>query len=710
MAYLGVDIGGTFTDVVYVANDGHVSATKTSSTPPQFERGFLTGVEKVAGLVGKSASELLASCDVVLHGTTVATNAVVQMRGSRVGVITTRGHRDCLPAMRSSGRAKGLTAHEVLHASAHYLPTRIVDPTFIAEVDERIDGRGAELVPLDEQQVREQVARMLDAGIEAIAVCYLWSVRAPAHEQRTREIIEELTSEVFVTCSHEASARLGEYERFTATALNAFLGPETRGYITRLKQGLVERGLEGRLVLMQASGGVASDERAARLPVLTIGSGPSAGVTASLGLANERGERDVIATDMGGTSFDVALIAEGTPLRSQTSVVNQYEFYLPATDIRSIGAGGGSIIWHDAATETLKVGPASAGALPGPVSYGKGGTEPTITDANIVLGYLNPENFLGGEMALDVDAAERALARVGEPLGMGAVEVAASARRIVAAQMADLIRQMTVERGMDPREFALYAYGGAGGLHVAAFLRELGCDHAVIPLGTLSTTWSAYGCATSDLLQVYERPVRLVSPFDVGELRATFDELEKTARADLSADGIPAERQIIERSVEMKYPLQIHEVEVAVRSGDEGEEIVARFTERYEQLYGAGSAWSGSHVEIVGCRVVARGTLLQPSVQADADAEAPEQDVQRDVTWIDASGERTELATRVLRTDQIALGQTVAGPAIIEAETTTVVVPPAAEATVTEHGDLTLRLGEDSPLIGSGAPLSQAAR
>jgi N-methylhydantoinase A len=688
MAYLGVDIGGTFTDVVYVADDGDVTATKTPSTPPDFDRGFLTGVEKVAGLRGGDMASLLASCDVVLHGTTVATNAVVQMRGSKVGVITTRGHRDCLPAMRSSGRAKGLTAHEILHASNHHLPTQVVDPSLIYEVDERMDSRGNIVVALNESQVTAAAAELRDQGAEAIAICFLWSVATPGHEQRARELVLDVMPDAFVTCSHEASARNGEYERFTAAALNAFLGPETRDYVTRLRDGLVENGLTGRLVIMQASGGVASDERAARLPVLTIGSGPSAGVTASMGLAQHRNENDVIATDMGGTSFDVALIANGSPLRSRTSIVNQYEFYLPRTDIRSIGAGGGSIVRYDEVTETLKVGPTSAGARPGPVCYGQGGTAPTVTDANLLLGYLNPGNFLGGEIQLDVAAAEAALAEVGAPLGMSAIDVAVAARRIVAAQMADLIRQMTVERGMDPREFALYAYGGAGGLHVAAYLRELGCAHAVIPLGTLSTTWSAYGCATSDLLQIYERPVRMKSPIDMDFIRAAFTELEAAAQADLAADGIPAERQVMERTIEIKYPLQIHQVEVRTGETDTADQVLSRFIERYEQLYGSGSAWTEAAVEVVSCRVVARGTLLQPQVRGAAGTAAGGGEDERSVVWVNDDGSAQELATRVVSTTAMEPGLQLAGPLIIEAETTTVVIPPDASATVTPHGDL----------------------
>jgi N-methylhydantoinase A len=696
MAYLGVDIGGTFTDIVLVGDDGTVTATKTSSTPPRFEEGFLTGVAKVAGLRGTTAQDLLRSCEVVLHGTTVATNAVVQMRVARVGVLTTRGHRDSLPVMRSSGRAKGLPPEQMLRASRQYLPKPLAERRHIVEVDERVDAQGEIVVALDEDQVADAVRALVADGVEAIAVCFLWSVKNPAHERRAREIVEQVAPDVFVTTSHEASAQIGEYERFTAAALNAFLGPETKGYITRLKQGLVDGGLNAPLLIMQASGGVATDTTAAKLPVLTIGSGPSAGITASVTLAARRGESNVIATDMGGTSFDVGLVTDGKPLRAGSTIENQYEFFLPRTDIRSIGSGGGSIIWYDAATHTLKVGPESAGARPGPVCYGLGGTRPTVTDANLLLGYLNPEAFLGGEIVLDQQAAEAALAAVGEPLGMSALEVAGATRRIVEAQMADLIRQMTVEKGMDPRDFALYAYGGAGGLHVAGYLQELGCDTAVVPLGTLSTTWSAYGCATSDVMHIHEQAIHLRSPIDAAALEATFQELEAAARAELTADGIPPERQVIERSVDMKYPLQIHRVEVPLPDTPIDAEAAAGlavpFAARYEMFYGRGSAFEGAGVEVVGARIVGRGLLLPPDSSGATETAAVSGVDQRMVTWPTSEGGLEERMTQIVATHALRAGVDVAGPAVITAETTTIVVPPGCAATLSEHGDLMLRL------------------
>jgi N-methylhydantoinase A len=429
-------------------------------------------------------------------------------------------------------------------------------------------------------------------------------------------------------------------------------------------------------------------------------------------LAGRREEPDVIATDMGGTSFDVALIAGGQPVRSQSTVINQYEFYLPRADIRSIGSGGGSILWRDPASGTLRVGPESAGAYPGPVCYGRGGERPTVTDANLVLDYLDPDTFLGGELRLDREAATAALTELGSTLGMDAIETALAARHIVEAQMADLIRQMTVERGMDPRDFALYAYGGAAGLHAEGYLRELGSGRAIIPLGTLSTTWSAYGCATSDVIHVHERNLHLSSPFDAGRLREVLDELERDARDELTSEGIESDRQSIERFVEMKYPLQIHRVEVPVAGGEIDEraaqEIGTRFAERYDQLYGKGSAFEGAGSEIVGVRVVGRGRLPQPEARSTEEG-AEAQEHERSAVWAGADGPET-LSTRVVPAALLGADSgPIEGPAIVTAATTTIVIPPGASAAADKDGNLVLEAARSREAAAVGAEGSASA-
>lgn len=698
--YLGVDIGGTFTDVVGVDEDGRVKATKTSSTPPRFEEGFLEGVGKLAGLYGMSTEELLGSTEIVLHGTTVATNAVVELRGSRVGVITTKGHADTLPLMRAAGRTKGLPLEAMLHASRTNKPEPLVEPALIAEVDERIDARGEVVVALDESGVEQRTRELAEQGAEAIAVSFLWSVKNPDHERRAAEAVRRAAPDLYVTCSHDVSGRSGEYERFAAAAINAFVGPEASGYMRRLEEGLRSRGLRSGLLIMQAAGGVTPASEAGELAARTIGSGPAAGVAASAVLGSRRKEPEVITTDMGGTSFDVGLIADGDVARASSTIVNQYEFFLPRTDVRSIGSGGGSIIWYDEGRGALRVGPESAGADPGPACYGRGGERPTVTDANLVLGYLDPDYFLGGEIRLDRAQAERVLEEVGRPLGIGAVEVAASAKRIVDSQMADLIRQMTVQRGLDPRDFVVYAYGGAAGMHVAGYIEELGGLRAVVPLGALSATWSAFGCASADIVHVHEHAELLQSPFDGSRLQDIFGGLERDAREQLEGEGIPRDRQVLERLVEMKYPLQIHQVEVEIPeeevTGELASGLPERFKSRYEELFGRGAAFEGAGTQVVLCRVTGRGLLPQPQVFPEDMATAPAQELagsgSRPVMWLKDEGSE-ELDTTVFRSEQIQGGGTIAGPAIVEGATTTIAVPPGHRGAADAAGNLVLEAG-----------------
>jgi len=691
---LGVDIGGTFTDVVAVDGEGRVTTTKVSSTPPRFERGFMDGVDKLAGLLGTSPDAFLGECEIVLHGTTVATNAVVELRGAKVGVLTTKGHRDTLPVMRGSGRSKGLPVDKMLHASRQEKPRPVAERALILELNERVDAAGQVVVALDDDEVERRTAELVAAGVASIAVCLLWSVANPEHERRVAEVVRRVAPGVHVTCSHEVSSRSGEYERFAATAINAFIGPESADYMGRLSGELERRGSRGAFLIMQASGGVVPAEAAARLPILTIGSGPSAGLAASAVLAGRRGEPNVITTDMGGTSFDVGLVVAGRPVHSSSTVVSQYEFFIPRADIESIGSGGGSVIHYDEASHTLRVGPMSAGADPGPACYGRGGERPTVTDANLLLGYLNADNFLGGEIPLDEGRARRALAEAGRPLGMGPGDVAVAARRIVDAQMAELIRVMTVQRGMDPRDFVVYAYGGAGGLHVAGFTRELGGVRAVVPLGELSATWSAFGCATADVVHIHEHVETLASPFDGARLAEIFAGLERDARERLAAEGIPGQRHALTHSVEMKYPLQIHQVEVEAGEDlvDDAGRLAGRFAGRYEQLFGAGAAFEGAGCQVVLSRVTGRGLLPRPDVLRDGAAAAAGPLAgrrTREVTWVSPS-EVLRVETPVLDAQDTAGGGTLEGPAIVEGPSTTILLPPGTRGVIDAAGDMVL--------------------
>jgi N-methylhydantoinase A len=442
---------------------------------------------------------------------------------------------------------------------------------------------------------------------------------------------------------------------------------------------------------MQAAGGVVPADEVAEAPLFTIGSGPVGGVTGAAFLADVLGHRNVIACDMGGTSFDVGLVHEGLPISSSETVINQYTFFMPRLLIESIGAGGGSIVWVDEQSGTLRVGPESAGADPGPACYGRGGTRPTITDANVLLGRYNPEGFLGGRIALDRGAAERAMATVADALGMEVVEAAAGAVRIVEYQMADLMRQMTVEQGLDPREFVVYAYGGAGAAHAAVFARELGCKEVVVPLGDLASTWSALGVMSSDVLHVYEHAELATSPFDGAQIAAIYADLEQRARAQLADEGFSESEMELSRFADMRFSLQIHQVEVPVPDGELTDETMERqietFIGRYESIYGKGAAFTGAGVQIGVFRVVGRGRIRTPALpRLEAGAPAAPK-ARREVYWEEGEG---FLETEIWDGASVGPGTEIEGPAIVEMSVTTIVVQPGQRGRVDDYGSFVI--------------------
>jgi N-methylhydantoinase A len=690
--FCGVDIGGTFTDCVVVGDDGQVFNTKVSSTPPTFHEGFLNALEAATDHLGKPLEEFLGETRLLLHGTTVGTNVLVQMRGAKTGLLTTRGHGDALPIMRSYGRSAGLPIDRLLHVSRHVKPDPIVPRSLIKEVSERIDQAGEVYLQLNEEEARSAIAELLAEEVDAIAISFLWAIANPGHELRVKALVEELAPETFVCCSHELISKPGEYERTAGTAINAFIGPTSSGYIQRVDRATTDAGYEPPLLIMQASGGVVSAAEASEKPLFTIGSGPVGGVTGAAYLASERGDTEVIACDMGGTSFDVGIVAGGEPLTSSETTINQYTFYMPRLDIESIGAGGGSIVWLDENSGTLRVGPESAGASPGPACYGRGGERPTVTDCDVVLGRYGRGARLAGDIELDYDAAVAALAPLAEHLGMDVVEAAAGAVRIVDSQMAGLMRQMTVERGLDPRDFGVYSFGGAGGLHAVAFARELGSSQVVVPLGDFASTWSALGVMTSDVLHVHERSELISEPYDPAELDRIFTELEEEAREQLRADGFAPDRTELRRVVEMKFSLQINQVEVPVPDGRVTPEVAAgqveRFIERYEEIYGEGTGFAGAGTQIGLARVYARGFIATPPLpEAAADTSAGPSS--REVYWSETGAFED---TAIHSPTSIGAGSTIDGPAILELPSTTVAVPPGATARIDSYGSIAIDL------------------
>jgi N-methylhydantoinase A len=696
---VGVDIGGTFTDCVVLDHAGRITAAKAPSTPGNFAEGMLAAMGVAAERLGLSFEEFCRDVEVLTHGTTVGTNALIQRKGAKVGLITTRGHEDAIHIMRGSRGVTSRDIRKVVHFPESSKPVPIVPKRLIEGVSERVDCFGEVVVPLNEAEAEAAIKRLLDEKVEAIGVCFLWSFKYAAHEQRVKEMIRKLAPSVFVSCSTDIAPKWGEYERVTATALNAYIGPVMAKYLGNLDKRLKASGYAQPLQITQCAGGSISVVKAMETPLLTLDSGPVSGVTGSLYLGRLMGCPNIITTDMGGTSFDVGIIFDGKPEYSFVSNVAQYEYFLPKVDIQAIGSGGGSLARVDATTKTLAVGPESAGADPGPVCYGKGGTIATVTDADVVLGTINPDNFLGGRIELDKAKAAEAVQRVADGLGLSLFQAAAGIAKIAEFKMADIIRKMTVEKGFDPRDFVLFAFGGAGPAHAGVFARELGVQKVVIPQKRIASTWCAFGAAAADILHVYEQVDIQASPFDSARVNATLDALEGKANAQMDRDGIAQGRRQFAYSVDMRHRGQINEVEVALPekrlARDFWENLRKRFYARYEQLYGRGSSYRDARVEIVTLRLRASAATPRPKLAATKKASAKIDKRaargKRAIWWSDLG---KAVPTPVYDGAFLVHGNAIRGPAVIETTDTTVVVHPGRRLKVDKFGNFEILFGE----------------
>ncbi len=697
MFYCGVDTGGTFTDCAVIDQSGKITIAKRPSTPDDYSIGLFNALEACAERMGISIDTLMQNTEHLFLGTTVGTNALLQMKGAKTGMITTRGHRDNLAIMRSAGRSAGLPIEKLLHVSRHQKPAPLIVRDLIHEVSERMDWKGAVFLDLNEAEAEQAIQALLQEGVEAIGICFLWSIVNPDHEKRLKEMVARLAPGVFVSCSHELIAKRGEYERAVGTAINCFIGPTMKRYIEKIEARTALHGYKKPILVLQATGGVVPSRKMIQTPLYTIGSGPAAGVTGSDYLAHEMGHKNTIVTDMGGTSFEAGIIYDGHSLNASETIINQYVFSMPRLDVQSIGSGGGSILWVDEISCTLKVGPESAGADPGPACYGTG-TLPTITDANLVLGFLNPDNFLGGTMKLDREKAVKALQPLAKKMGMDIHQFAAGAVRIAEARMAELIRQMSLQRGLDPREFVIFAYGGAGPAHACEYARELGIKRIVVPLGTISAAWSAFGTLCADILHVYEKSDLLSQPFDLGHINRTFAALESEGRQQLAEDGVTADRIEIQRFVEVKYRMQIHQLPVPVPPGKLDEaalgQVLGRFEEIYESFYGKGSAYREAGVEIGLFKVNAIGKMIEPAIPEFPSFTDKPRPAYRSIYWRD-SGEHID--TPVYTGPDLSPGQVIHGPAVVEYAETTIVVQPFASGMLDSSGSFIIELEDREP-------------
>jgi len=691
----GLDIGGTFTDCVLIDEAGNLTIAKAPSTPGNFAEGVMEAVARAAAQIELDVSELLNSISVLAHGTTIGTNAVIQRRGAKVGLITTKGHNDVIHIMRGSRGLSGQDIKLIVHIPESRKPDPIVPKRMIRGVSERIDCFGKVVVELNEDEAARAIVELRDAGCEALAICFLWSFLDPSHEQRVKAMAEELAPDLYVTCSTDLAPKWGEYERTTAVALNAYIGPTTVGYITRLDRQLKEMGYKPPLQITQCAGGTISVNKAREAPLLTLDSGPVSGVTGSLYLGGMMGFPNVITTDLGGTSFDVGVIHEGRPVVSYRSLVHQYEYFLPKVDVQTLGTGGGSKVWIDKTTRRLRVGPDSAGADPGPVCYGRGGTVPTTTDADLVLGYLDPENFAGGSMRLDRDAAAAALQLVADELDMDLLELASGVAQIAEFQMADLIRKVTVQKGLDPREFVVFAFGGAGPVHMGVAARELGVHKVIVPQGDTAAVWCAFGAASADILHVNEQVNIMSSPFDLEKVNALLAELEARGRDHLADDGVDPGLHRFAMSLDMRHHGQINEVEVDLEhptlTAADLDGLRERFVERYERLYGRGAALPGARLEIVTLRCRASAESRKPRLTAAeelTDAIDPgAQSGNRDIYWAE---QKALVSTPIYNGYKLKPGNPLDGPCVVETTTTSMVIHPGQSVSVDALGNFVI--------------------
>ena len=703
-AVVGIDIGGTFTDTVVLNDKGEIFSYKSFSTPERLLDGFLNNVRLAGEIDGLDVRQFLQSVSRIAHGTTAATNAFIERRGGKVGLLTTRGFEDTLVAQRMKGMTASLSPSQMRDYSTRQVPPALVEHDLIFGIRERTDYAGREVAPLFEEDVETAARQMVKRGVNAIAICFLWSVRNPRHELRAAEIVRKLAEDVHVSLSHEIAPRIGEYERMTTTVVNAYLAPVVSAYTSKLRDNLAAEADEEPppVFLLDSVGGVMDPVEASKEPVRLLISGPSGGMTACKEMAKTLGHPNIVTFDMGGTSCDVGLMVNGEVMKRTDTTVGKYHLILPKIDIHVIGSGGGSIA-KVVSNQYLHVGPESAGSVPGPACYGRGGTLPTVTDADVVLGILNPANFLGGRVPLDVDAAKNAIQQhVAGPLGISVEEAAAGIKRIVDSQMYDLLRTVTIDRGRDPREFVLYAYGGAGGCHAPSFAFEL-VPEVVVP--STHSVHSALGAVASDAHAAASLSELFVIREDSDEelaktakkLAEIFGKLVFKAGEKLRTQGIDDSLQSYEAIAYVRYHRQPKELSVKLESLEITSEVIRKairqFELSYAQSYGEESVPTGVGIELVGFTVDARGLLSHPAFKSQLPPKGHQLQPKDQRRVYDATI-CAFVSADIFHGEEMAPGDRIKGPAIVEYVDTTVNIGSLQIAVVDEFRNIHITLGK----------------
>jgi N-methylhydantoinase A len=661
---VAMDIGGTFTDFVAMDEEAQVTiAGKTSTTPTSPEQGVLEGLGQVVDDMGQISF--------IVHGTTVGLNAFLERKGTRVLLLLTAGARDAYSIARHDRKE--------LYTLRYRKPERLVPRHDVFEMTERLRWDGSVDTAFDESSLAPLVEAVRHEGIEAVAVCLLHAYVNPEHELRAREVLLRECPGLSVTLSHEIAREWREYERASTAVLNAYVAPRVERYLRNLEEELQGRGIAATLHVMQSNGGITSAAKARREPVQTLLSGPVGGTIGGAALSRATGRPNLLCVDMGGTSFDLSLIVDGRPTVSTETELEGLPILMPLVDIHTIGAGGGSLAWLEAGG--LRVGPQSAGADPGPACYSRGGTQPTVTDANLFLGRLDPEFFLGGRMRLDEDAAARALTSVADEIGLDEAALAEGMLSIVNANMADAMRTITVKQGIDPRDYTLVAFGGAGPMHAAWLARELEIGEVIIPWSP--GTFSAWGMLQTDIrhdvVRSFYRPVAELGDVEVEQVLA---ELLAEAGDSLAAEGIGAAEHYFARTADMRYVGQEYTVNVPINGSVDLRAVDAAFHDSHRVRYGHSTP--GAPVEFVNLRVAGLG-----SVAASATPFRPPDEALDPVAHPRrAVFDGIEQDAVVLHRDRLRPGDAYEGPVVVEEQSSTTVVPPGHTMTIDDLGNL----------------------
>lgn len=694
---IGVDTGGTFTDVVVLSSAGEVWTAKAATTPDDFSRGVIDAVAEAARAVGVERSELLGRTTLFKHGSTVATNALITHNGCKVGLITTKGFEDTTEIMRAIGRVDGLSDDEIKHVTWITKPEPFVPRERVVGVRERMDYQGNEIVALNRADVMDAIRRLIeDDKVDAIAVSLLHAWANPKHEEEIRALTAEADPrrKVYWSFASALSQVAGEYARANTAILNSYLGPTVERYLKRLETKLKTGGLKGPLLIMQGNGGVAHREHVSA--IANLQSGPAGGMIASAHVAGLLKHKNVITTDMGGTSFDVGLITDGYWRYAQEPIVERFRMLQPIIDIESIGAGGGTIAQVEAETGRLLVGPRSAGASPGPVCYDTGGAQVTVTDADVALGIIDPDYFLGGRKSLNKEKSLRAIEeKIARPLKLRVHEAAAGVYDIVNAKMSDLIRRQVVRTGYLPEEFIIYAFGGAGPAHASGFAAELGIKKLYI--FATSPVFSAFGAAAADVIRTRVMSCQYVLPADPALINQRLAVVEQEMSAAMSGEGFKPAQVEFRRYFTMRYRRQSAGVELPAAwdrfNAKRLTDMRTAFEKKYEELYGVGAGYTKAGIEISELRVDAVGKVAKPRLSAGRKRGGNARQAlkgKRRVFFPRPQGKFID--TPVYDYGRLYVGATLRGPAVIELPFTTTLLPPDYRITVDPYMNLVMEV------------------